>query len=171
MKAGGNEACPCGSGRKYEQCCLDSAAERTRTNIDPNLSPSQLVAARCRAFQQGDFGFIYDSYHPEAPFLELYPNRRDYLLQGQRELQPHFRILDCRVLKEDRAGSEARVLFHLVTSFQGVATETFEPSNFQQTATGWRYNSSLKLARDKFPGGLAEIDWSDFHLVEGRLRF
>ncbi|MGH6912329.1 MAG: SEC-C metal-binding domain-containing protein, partial [Geminicoccales bacterium] len=30
MKTGRNEPCPCGSGRKYKQCCLRKSARTSR---------------------------------------------------------------------------------------------------------------------------------------------
>ncbi len=171
MKTGRNEPCPCGSGRKYKQCCLGTAGAQNQAVIDPKLTPAELVAARCRAFQQGDFGFIYDSYHPDSPFRQLYPRRLDYLQQGRGELQRDFRILECRVLKEEIGEGEARVLFYLVSKFQGRSGETFELSRFQRTPSGWRYHSSLKLERGEFSGGLEEIDWADFDRVDQRIRF
>jgi SEC-C motif-containing protein len=171
MKLGRNEPCPCGSGKKYKQCCLGSARLEFSATIDPQLTPAQLVQARCTAFQRGDFGFIYDSYHPDSPFRSLYPQRQAYLRQGQGELLRDYRIDECRVLREEIGGSQARVLFYLVTSFQGAAAETFELSSFLPTAAGWRYLSSQKLERQEFAGALEEIDWEAFDRVKDRIFF
>jgi hypothetical protein len=35
---GRNDACPCGSGKKYKKCCLDKAAALVHA---PNLSPTE----------------------------------------------------------------------------------------------------------------------------------
>ena len=171
MKLGRNEPCPCGSGKKYKQCCLGLAGLEPPATIDPELTPSQLVAARCAAFQRGDFGFIYDSYHPDSPFRSLYPQRQAYLRQGRGELLRDYRIDECRVLREEIGESEARVLFYLATSFQGAAAETFELSSFLATAAGWRYLSSQKLERHQFAGGIAEIDWEAFERVKDQIFF
>lgn len=171
MKLGRNELCPCGSGKKYKQCCLGVAAVEPLTVIDPQLTPAQLVNARCAAFQRGDFGFIYDSYHPDSPFRGLYPERQSYLRQGQGELMRDYRITECRVLKEEIGESEARVLFYLATTYQGTAGETFELSSFLTTASGWRYLSSQKLERDEFAGAIEEIDWEAFERVKEQIFF
>lgn len=171
MKTGRNEPCPCGSGRKYKQCCLAKTSSEPLSAIDPDLTPAQMVDARCAAFQRGDFGFIYDSYHPDSPFRNLYPQRQSYLQQGRGELLRDYRIKQCRVLREEIGESESRVLFYLATTYQGEASETFELSSFLLTAEGWRYLSSQKLERQEFAGAIEEIDWEAFERVKDQMFF
>lgn len=171
MKQGRNQPCACGSGKKHKLCCLSRSNLLVPTGIDSELTPAQLVHARCAAFQRGDFGFIYDSYHPDSPFRSLYPQRQAYLRQGQGELLRDYRIDACRVLREEVGDSQARVLFYLATRFQGAATETFELSSFLATAAGWRYLSSQKLERQEFAGAIEEIDWDAFEGVKDRIVF
>lgn len=171
MKPGRNQPCLCGSGRKYKHCCLGGEGQGAEAAIDPRLTPAQLVHARCAAFQRGDFGFIYDSYHPDSPFRGLYPQRLAYLRQGQGELLRDYRIRQCRVLREEVGVHQARVLFYLATTYQGTSGETFELSRFTLTAEGWRYHSSLKLERRAFAGTLEEIGWEDFDGLQDQLWF
>lgn len=171
MKPGRNEPCPCGSGRKYKHCCLQTQGGAPESVIGPLLTPSQLVQARCEAFQRGDFGYIYDSYHPDSPFRSLYPQRQAYLRQGQEELLRDYQIRQCRVLREEVGEEEARVLFYLATTYQGVAAETFELSRFSRTPGGWRYHSSQKKPRREFAGSIAEIDWEDFEQLKDQIYF
>lgn len=171
MKPGRNQPCPCGSGRKYKHCCLGTQGCAPESVIDPLLTPAQLVNARCEAFQRGDFGFIYDSYHADSPFRGLYPQRQAYLRQGQGELQRDYQIRQCRVLREEVGEDEARVLFYLASSYQGVAAETFELSRFTRTPAGWRYHSSQKMPRQEFAGSIAEIAWEDFERLQDQIYF
>lgn len=171
MKPGRNEPCPCGSGRKYKQCCLGQPLALPEAVVGAGLTPAQLVQARCEAFRQGDFGFIYDSYHADSPFRRLFPERAAYLRQGQSELRRDYSIRECRVLKEQVGEGEARVLFFLATSFQGTPGETFELSTFLPTTKGWRYLSSQKLERSQFAGAIDEIDWDDFARVKDQIFF
>jgi hypothetical protein len=50
MKAGRNDPCPCGSGKKYKKCCLskDQEASSTRTAVIP--PPSSVAPVRPRPF-------------------------------------------------------------------------------------------------------------------------
>lgn len=56
MSVGRNEKCPCGSGKKYKKCCLDSDIE---SKISENLSP------RFR-FENGSYGGGGRPYVPSA---------------------------------------------------------------------------------------------------------
>lgn len=141
------------------------------TNSSSSMSPSELVLARCRAFDTGDFGFIYDSYHPDSFFRSQFPSRRAYLRHGAGSLANDFRIRECRILKEEINGDEARALFYLDTLFKGERVESFELSFFRMTEKGWRYHSSQKLARGEFAGEIEEITFRDFEKVQDKIFF
>ncbi|MCZ6694962.1 MAG: SEC-C metal-binding domain-containing protein [Acidobacteria bacterium] len=38
---GRNDACPCGSGRKFKQCCIDRAEQQQRASRDASLFGSR----------------------------------------------------------------------------------------------------------------------------------
>ncbi len=154
MKTGRNDPCPCGSGRKFKRCCVSGGL----APIPADLSPAQLVEARRQAFACGNFAFIYDSYHAESPFRGHFPVRGDYLVYARRELRGRFRILECRILAEDRPSpEEARVLFYLDMLSGEDRHESLELSRFLQTAEGWRYHSGQKIERRQCPGPLEAV--------------
>lgn len=154
MKTGRNEPCPCGSGLKYKKCCLRASAPAAVIE----LSPVELVAARAKAFAAGDFAFIYDSYHCDAPFRRHFPVRAEYLSYARSDLQGRYRINSCQVLCVDApAEGEARVLFFLDLEYGGERHQTLELARFIKTADGWRYHSGQKVNRDEFEGSLEEI--------------
>ena len=95
---GRNDPCPCGSGRKFKKCCLnrDSAVSA----VPPDISPAELVLRRRDAYAEGDFAFIYDTYHPDSNFRAQFSNRRAYISLGKKSLQRDFHIDQCRILKE-----------------------------------------------------------------------
>jgi SEC-C motif-containing protein len=62
-----------------------------------SYTPSELIMARTDAFACGDFGFIYDSYHPESNFRRQFPDRGEYCRYGVESLSPDYKIIDCRV--------------------------------------------------------------------------
>jgi SEC-C motif-containing protein len=131
-----------------------------------SLSPSQLILARSRAFAEGDFGFVYDSYHPDSNFCRQFPDRQAYLDYARTVLALDFVIDDCRIVKERVAVDQARVLFCLDLRFRGERVETFELALLLATADGWRYHSGQKLAREDFAGEVEAIDWEDFERGE-----
>jgi SEC-C motif domain protein len=168
-KIGRNDPCSCGSGKKYKKCCLDP--EPTASSIPTDISPAELVRRRGNAFSAGDFGFIYDTYHPDSNFRSQFPNRNEYVAMGKNSLGQEFLIDQCRVLKEEVGVDEARVLFYLDTQYRGRREETFELSLFLLTDRGWCYLSSQKLGRDEFSGAVDEIDWADFEKVNDKVFF
>lgn len=154
MKTGRNDPCPCGSGLKYKKCCL---------NADPGIgliegSPGSLVTARGRAFDKGDFGFIYDSYHSQSPFRSHFPDRDEYLKYARTELRGRYHIHHCQILREaEQSSDETRVLFYLDLEYAGERHQSLELSRFLRTADGWRYHSGHKVDRGQFGDPLEEI--------------
>jgi SEC-C motif-containing protein len=129
------------------------------------LTPSQLILARCRAFAEGDFGFIYDSYHPDSNFLRQFPDRQDYLVYGRAALAVDFVIDECRILQERVEDQEARVIFYLDARFRGERVETFELALLLSTRKGWRYHSGQKLGREEYAGEIEAIGREAFERV------
>jgi SEC-C motif-containing protein len=166
MKTGRNDPCPCGSGKKYKKCCL---GEQPVAAKPVGIAPAELVEARRRAFVEGDFAFIYDSYHPDSPFRGHFPDRAAYLHYARSELRGNFEIRECRVLREERlSAQEARVLFYLDVRHGDERLESVELSRFLQKEGSWLYHSGYKVARSAFPGPLEEILPDDVaRLAEG----
>lgn len=131
-----------------------------------HLSPSQMILARSRAFTEGDFGRVYDSYHPESNFCRQFPDRQAYLDYARSVLATDFVIQECQILREKVEGNQAQVIFYLDIRFRGERIETFELALLLRTGEGWRCHSSQKLGRDEFPGEIDAIDWRDFERVE-----
>src|SRR5258708_7812763 len=52
MRTGRNKPCPCGSGRKYKQCCLSKQGERGASVADD--FQAQLLGATQRALEHGE---------------------------------------------------------------------------------------------------------------------
>ena len=166
MKTGRNDFCPCGSGKKYKKCCLDGQA----AGAGPaGLTPAQVVEARGRAFAEEDFGFIFDSYHPDSPFRQHFPDRQEYLLYARKELAGAFEIRTCRVLREELVSAdEVRVLFYLDVRHDGEGLESVELSRFLKRAGAWLYLSGCKVARGAFVGPLESIEPAEVErLAEG----
>lgn len=168
MKSGRNDLCLCGSGRKYKKCCLASGA----APIPAALSPAQLVEARRQAFDRGDFEFIYDSYHCESPFRVHFPERAAYLSYACQQLCDRYRIVDCRILGEDRPSTdESRVLFYLDMYSGNEQHESLELSRFLLTTDGWRYHSGHKIDRRQCPGPLEFISISQVEALADGICF
>jgi SEC-C motif-containing protein len=150
MKTGRNDFCPCGSGKKYKKCCLDG---KTAGAGPAGLTPAEVVAARSRAFAEEDFGLIFDSYHPDSPFRQHFPDRQEYLLYAREELI---------------SADEVRVLFYLDVRHDGEGLESVELSRFLKRGGAWLYFSGCKVARSVFAGPLESIEPAEVErLAEG----
>ncbi len=136
------------------------------------ISPSELIIARCRAFAEEDFGFIYDTHHPDSFFRRLYPDRDGYVEYGRSTLSPTFRIRECRILHEEVRGDLARVIYYLDTEYKGERLESFELSRLRRMdEEGWLYYRTQKLERQDFDGEIEDIGWADFDRVQDKLEF
>ncbi|MFA5516706.1 MAG: hypothetical protein WDA20_10505 [Desulfuromonadales bacterium] len=131
--------------------------------------PSGVVLARCRAFVEGDFNLIYDSYHPDSFFRRLYPNRESYLDYAREVLSGEFEIRECRILKEQTFTDEAWVLYYLDILYQGTRRESFEYCRLGLLAGEWRFLTTQKIERQDFSGAPEAIDWEDFERVEEKI--
>ena len=136
-----------------------------------HLSPSQLVLARSRAFTEGDFGRVYDSYHPDSNFCRQFTDRQAYLDYARSVLAADFVIHECRILREKVEGDQAHVIFYLDTVFRGQQAESFELALLLRTPDGWRYHSGQKLLRSEFAGKIDEIDRDDFEKAQEKVFF
>jgi SEC-C motif-containing protein len=135
------------------------------------LSPSQLILARCRAFSGGDFGFVYDSYHSDSNFCRQFPDRQAYVDYARTALAADFIIDECRILREKIEEVQARVIFYLDIRFRGQRIETFELALLLLTGEGWRCHSGQKLLRSEFAGEIDGIDWDDFEKAKEKVFF
>ncbi len=136
------------------------------------MTPSELIIARCRAFVDGDFGFIYDTHHPDSFFRRLYPDRDAYLAYGRSTLGSAFRIRECRIVREEVRGNLARVIYYLDGEFKGERIESFELCRLRRTeGQGWLYQATQKMERALFAGGIDEIGWDDFERVDDKVEF
>lgn len=134
-------------------------------------SPAALILARCRAFREGDFGFIYDSYHPESFFRRQFSNRADYVRHGRTALGRDFQIDECRILREETGAAESRVIFYLDTRFKGTRAQSVELAFLRLEEGGWRYHSSQKLTAEEACKVIEEIDFEDFERVKEKVFF
>mgnify|MGYP006926386942 CR=1 FL=1 len=87
-----------------------------------SYTPSELIMARTEAFASGDFGFIYDSYHPESNFRRQFPDRGEYCRYGVEVGQQERR--------DGPAGADA-VAIEPAELRSGVATDRRRRADFR----------------------------------------
>ena len=140
--------------------------------LTSDLRPIQILTLRVAAFRRGDFGIIYDTYHPDSFFREQFPDRFDYMQFGWAHLRRDFRILHCRVLRRRQVSpQEIHLIFHQVINASGQQMETLEMGRFYRTEKGWRFHSSQKMEREEFAGPVEEIDFPVFDRIPHKVYF
>lgn len=133
--------------------------------------PETLLEDRLRALAEGDYGKVYDSYHPDAPFLEHFADRADYLAFAGQQLTT-VRVTAWRIVasRPATAGAVEVILSMRVMSPTGMA-DLHELALLIPSVDGWRYHSAQKLSGDEFAGATADIDFTHFDLADPKVRF
>jgi SEC-C motif-containing protein len=134
----------------------------TTSPQSPDTSPSALILARIEAFRHGDFGRVYDTYHPASNFRRQFPDRAEYIRHGWANLGKEFRIRSCTIIREECAATSARVIFWLEFDLHGASHGYAELAWLERDAEGWRYRCGQKLTADELPVPAARLDFSHF---------
>lgn len=169
MQLGRNELCHCGSGKKYKKCCLNATLHTIVQPSQAKLSPAKLVEARVAAFRSNNFGFIFDTFHPNSNFRIQFPDRDEYIRYGVSTLDSDYKIETCKILAEEIEGQRARVLFYLKVFYQGNHDEYFELSEFQPIEGAWFYVQSHKLSCSEYCAEHDQITME--HVEQGGICF
>jgi SEC-C motif-containing protein len=133
------------------------------------LTPAQVILARCQAFVAGNFARVHELHHPDSFFCRLYPSREGYLDYAREVLSRDFTIRECRILKEEVDGEEARAIYYLDILHRGERLESFEYCHLRRLGGEWRLLSTQKIERRDFPAAPEAIDWDDFERVEDKI--
>ena len=130
----------------------------------------QLIQERFDALAAGDFAALYASYHPQSPFVEQFPQEKDYLefaaatLAQMSVLQAH--IGDFREIEE---GIE--VVCGLRFELDGQEQVIFELALVAEDEGRWRYHSAQKLTAEDYRGDFAGLDFDHFDSQAMKIRF
>jgi SEC-C motif-containing protein len=130
------------------------------------LSPSELIFERNSAFARSDFGFIFDSYHPDSGFRRQFHDRNEYIQYGQSSLGPEYTIDKCQILAERSAGSEKQLICLMEITNQGVPVLYAELAWFRQEDGQWLYHRSQKMTADELPQNPEALDFADFEKLD-----
>lgn len=130
------------------------------------MRPSDLIFARNEAFSRGDFGFIYDSYHPESNFCRQFRDRDEYIHLGKTALAQEYQISRCQTIAEKIIGDEAQVIFLMSMVVQGVLRKYAELAWFVREEDRWYYLRGLKMTADDLPENPESLDFEDFERLD-----
>jgi SEC-C motif-containing protein len=128
----------------------------------PVSGPSHLILARVEAFRRCDFGFIFDSYHQDSNFRRQFRDRDAYIRYGWANLGKDFRIVACSILREEFAGTTARVIYLLEFELHGVRQRYAELVWLEDAGMGWRFRAGQKMTPEEWPVPVGHLDFNHF---------
>lgn len=124
------------------------------------LTPEALIHGRVAAFMQNDFRAIFNSYHPDAPFLCFFPNCNAYITYAVEEIANTFQISDCRILRTCHQGEVTDVLFRLRMIHKGEVFDSLEIGRCRRNDHGnWAFEAGLRLDVLKLPDDPLLCSW------------
>jgi SEC-C motif-containing protein len=129
-------------------------------------APAELITARSQAFNRGDFGFVYDSYHSESNFRRQFPSREDYLRYGRSYLAPEYQIVCCEILAEKIGDDEAQVVFLIEMQAHGNVRHYAELAWLRSEGHQWRYHRGQKMTEEELPENKQLVTFTDFAKLE-----
>lgn len=129
-------------------------------------TPSELVIARSDAFSSGDFGFIYDSYHPESNFRRQFAERSEYIEFGRLNLGQDYQIINCEVLDQKEYNDEAQVIFLMKMKVHGAAQSFAELAWLRCDNNQWFYHRGLKMTCEDLPDNPHSLSFEDFSRLD-----
>jgi len=125
-------------------------------------TPEALIEERVAAFIQQDFRAIFHSYHPDAPFLNFFPDCDIYLAYATSEIAGIFQISACEILRKCLQGDTAEILFRQRWHHQGEILDSLEIGRCRRVADGrWFFVATLRLEPLKLPADLQDCLWDD----------
>ncbi|HKL24913.1 MAG TPA: hypothetical protein VJ910_01655 [Desulfuromonadales bacterium] len=134
-------------------------------------SPAEVILARVDAFQEADFGFIFDTYHSQSAFRQQFTERDDYIRFGWASLGKDFRILKCRIVAEDDGPREARVIYFMELDVNGEFKSYAELTWLWWEENAWRCHRSQKIETDDLPCPPDQLDFQTFENFEPKVIF
>ena len=135
-----------------------------------DLTAEDLIKLRFAALKQQNFSLLYASYHPQAPFLEQFPNVMIYLDFAADSLSDlHLHDLRTGVSRATADGVE--LICKMQFELGGEPQTLYELSLLKPTAEGWRYHSAQKLTDEDFQGDFDALDFIHFDHQETKVRF
>lgn len=126
---------------------------------------------RFSALGAADYVMVYDSYHPDAPFLQQFCSRGTYLRFARQQLS-EIKINRWHCLKQRQVTeSQLEVLLVMEIVTEAGTQFFYELALLIETDSGWRYHSAQKLGTDDYPGSPNQIDFCHFDNASQKIRF
>lgn len=133
--------------------------------------PAALILARAAALKGGDYGAVWDSYHPEANFRRQFPEREEYIRYGWHHLGKDFKVRACAIVRVAEEPDQARVIYLMDFALHGERQVYAELAWLERGGEGWLYRCGQKLAADEWPVPGAQLDFAHFDAVTDKILY
>lgn len=135
------------------------------------MNPEELLAHRFAALQRQDYQSVYSSYHPEAPFLQSFPDSDSYVCFARQELA-NIEVRDWRSLGwRQPTADQIEHLLVMELVVDGIAEHFYELALLLKTSGGWRYHSAQKLSSEDYSGPPEQLDFCHFDQVAQKISY
>ena len=123
------EACPCGSGREYENCCAPYIQKKAKAP-----DPETLMRARYSAYAKHEIDFIVETC--------LRDDTHDIDVEATRSWSEKSKWLSLKILRTEKGGSadqEGKVEFIATFVQDGLRDQHHEISHFMRKDGEWLF--------------------------------
>ncbi len=136
-----------------------------------SANPEMLLQFRQQAFASGDFGQVWDCYHPDSNFRRAFPDRAAYEEYGRMNLASQFVLTGWRILKQQVEVNRSQVLVLNTFTREDEPLAWFEWIRLIRVGAIWGIMEIARLERHRYPGPVETFDWKDFERLSDMIFF
>lgn len=135
------------------------------------MAPADCLRQRFAALRRGDYAAVYATYHPQAPFLQHFPDLSSYLTFAREQLA-EVELVAWQMTKERCLDVMQVECIQIVEfAYEGTTSRMVELALLIDTSQGWRYHSAQKLDALDLPVSAVLADFSHFDQAHDKVRF
>lgn len=134
-------------------------------------TPVDCLRQRFEAHRRGDYAAVYASYHPQAPFLQYFPDLSSYLTFAREQLADVKLVTWQCTMERHLDGMQVECIQIVEYAHEGAISRMVELALLIDTNQGWRYHSAQKLDAQDLPVPAVLVDFSHFDQAVDKVRF
>ncbi len=131
-----------------------------------SYTPPEIILARSEASSRGDFGFIFDTFHPESNFRRQFRERDEYLEFAEENLGQDYQIISCQILQYQEDEDEAQVVFLMEMRVHGAVQRFAELAWLRLENDAWLYHRGQKMTEEELPESSQSLSFADFATLD-----
>lgn len=136
-----------------------------------SAAPADCLRQRFAAHHRGDYAAVYASYHPQAPFLQHFPDLSSYLAFAREQLADVKLVAWQCTMERCLDVMQVECIQIVEYVHEGATRRMVELALLIDTSQGWRYHSAQKLDELDLPVPAVLVDFSHFDQALDKVRF